>query len=216
MNEDKPKQMATKIRSELEPFLDGIRTKHANFELFKQAYTDFRKKDLRAQRVCDFIMKDFSKISKFQAKEEIHSLFAYLGVIESLGNNIVDMIVMLLVANGRDFHIECQHTTPRIKHVVSIKDLERERVPLTTKLNFLKDNGILELTSIIDSKLRNAIAHLKFDVKENSIYIKGKPASKIIGINLRKMIKGYLVTHVELALLAEDKGLTKKERIGLV
>lgn len=209
-------ELIEKIRSELEPFLDGIRTEHADVELFKQAYSDFITRYKRARRLLDIIIPDFEHL-KILVKEDarlrdIYWLFLYLGLVESLGNCVVDMIVMLLVANGRDFHIECAHATPRIRHAGSINDLEKERVPLTTKLNFLRDNGISTLASIVDSKLRNAIAHLKFDVKEDKIFIKGKPAFEVTYSSVEKLAGALMITEKWLRLLALKKGVFSKTR----
>ena len=197
---------------ELEPFLDNIRTGRANFELFKQAYRSFRPTYERAKKIWEFISRDANTVTKFKAKEEIHTLFGYLGIIESLGNALINMIVMLLIANGRDFHIESSHTTPRIKHVYAIEDLERERVPLTTKLNFLRDNGILTLTSIIDSRLRNDIAHLRFDIKENEVFIRGKASRDIVLTHVIMLEHALKIAENSLMQLAEAKGLTPERR----
>ena len=132
-------------------------------------------------------------------------LFTYMGLVESIGNTLVNIVVMVLVANGRDFHIECRYATPRIKHAISIKELEDERVPLTTKLNFLRDNGIKKLTAIIDSELRNEIAHLRFDFRKNRVVIKGKPASEIASAGTVRLIYGCMITLIS---IAEAVGIT--------
>lgn len=206
------KQIEKKIKSELEPFLNGIRTERADFELFRRAYLGFMTRYARGWRVYNYIMQDIDESSKFGVTEEIRWLFVYLGIIESLGNAIVDMVIMLLVANGKDFHIECRYTTPRIRHAVSIRDLEKERVPLTTKLNSLKDNGILGLSSTIDSNLRNSIAHLKFDVDENEIHIGGKPAWPIISVNLRKLARAIATTRDLLSQLFKEMVNAKEKQ----
>lgn len=198
------------IGSELQPFLDGMRTTGAssrNFKLFKEAYLYFLKKCERQTGILDTIMQ-VRGVPILDIEDEVYMLFVYLGMIESLGNNIVDIISMLLVANGRDFHIECQHTTPRIKHAISIQDLEKERVSLTTKLNFLKENDISRLTSIVDSRLRNDIAHLKLDVKEGEIYIRGKPAKDMVSKSLLELMLGISVTSTLLEELAKERGIS--------
>jgi len=211
IEENELKQIENKIKSELMPFLDGVRTKRASFELFRQEYSVFIPRLLRGMEIFHFIMQDFGETT-IQAKEEIHWLFVYLGLVESLGNSIVDMIVILLVANGRDLHIESLRRVPRIRHVTSIKDLEDERVSLGIKLRFLDDNGIKKLASIIDSKLRNTIAHLNFDVKEDEIYIRGKPTKQVIGISLRKLMWALKTATGLIMNLATDKGITSKKK----
>jgi len=202
-----------KIKSELEPFLNSLRamdTSSRNFKLFKQAYSYFENKHKRAGKIVHTIFQA-ERISSRKVKDVVYMLFIYLGVIESIGNSIVNILVMLLIANGMDFHIERAHDFPRIKHAASIRELEKERVPLTTKLNFLKYNGITELTSIIDSKLRNTIAHLKFDLKENDIYIRGKPAFVIAFLSAMRLNRAIVTTEMLLKQLAEETGLTAKD-----
>jgi hypothetical protein len=196
-----------KIDLELEPFLDGIRTGQANFELFKRAYLYFDKRMGRAVRIASSLTVESEKV-----KSDLFYVFIYLGIVESLGNSVVDLVVLLLVANGRDFHIECQHTTPKIKHALSIEDLEAERVPLTTKLNFIRDNDLSFLSSLIDTKLRNIVAHLEFEVKEGNVYVKGKKGwhhltRKDLDDLLSKMVRGIIETATLIDSLMKEKGV---------
>lgn len=205
-------EVKTKVSSELQPFLDGIYMTGAmsrNFKVFKESYLEFQNRYESKRRILDSILQ-VENISISETKDKVYMLFVYLGTIEGIGNSVADILVMLLVANAIDFHIECQHRTPRIKHVSSLKDLEEERVPLTTKLNFLRDNGISELTRIIDSELRNAIAHLKFDLKENEIYVKGKPAAEIVTLGLTDLLFGTGAAVELLDQLAKAKGIVPK------
>jgi hypothetical protein len=203
-------EIERKIKSELEPFLDGIRTKRANYELFKQAYNDFRKRFKHAEKIAEFIGKEVAETAKsrhVRSRFEIDALLLYLGYVESLGNCIVDIVTMLLVANGRDFHIECMHPPlPRIRHAVSMRDLEIERVSLTAKLNFLEGNGITKLASVINSRLRNDIAHLKFTVEKDQVYIRGQPALNVVMSNFGTMIEAINITDNLLTQLATEKG----------
>jgi hypothetical protein len=121
------------------------------------------------QKKVWFILKGALTETKKEdsVSSQILDLFLYLGLVESLGNCYVDLLVMLLITNGRDFHIESRYSTPRIKHVISIDDLEKEKVPLTMKLNFLKDNGLENFADVVDSKLRNDITHLNFEIRKD-------------------------------------------------
>ena len=202
MSERELKQIDKKVASELGPFLDRTRMKRANYQLFREACLDFAERIDRAAEVVLWLNKEYPKITS-----QIYQTFIYLGVVESLGNTIVDLVVMLLVANGRDFHIECQHTTPRIKHATAIRDLEKERVPLTTKLNFLRDNGLKTFSSLVDSNLRNIIAHLKFDIKDGRVFIKGKPVPKLLNDSTVKTIEALMTAERSIRGLAEAKGI---------
>lgn len=184
-------RIAKRITAELKPLLESMKTMDKDsesFKLFRLALSEFGKKIDRVRPLMDIILDGLEEISKLGSKGDLYTLFAYFGIIESWGNALSDFVVMLLVANGRDFHIECRHTTPRIKHAHSIKDLERERVPLTTKLNFMKENGVSQLASIIDNKFRNDFAHMKFSVKEGKIFMRKKRARVAANISAQKLL----------------------------
>jgi len=210
MSQKEPIQIDRKIESELKPFLESVRRmnrKSENFKLFKQAIRDFSPRYGRSWKISDFIERDMEWYTKYSAKEEIQTLFAYLGLVESLGNIFVDLLVMLIVANGIDFHIESMYETPRIRHANSIEDLERNRVSLRTKLNFLRDNGITEFAKYVDSELRNDIAHLNFDVKEDQIYIRGRPSIEIASISYKELLNALKTVDILIRRLAKDRDL---------
>lgn len=174
------------VKNEVTPFLDGIRILGAmskEFQTFKKNYLEFTDKYKEKQKIISrFIDRNGERFKIPISEKEIDLLFMYLGLIESVGNTLVDIIIMLIVANGIDFHIECRNR--RIKHTTSIKDLEKERVPLSYKMEFLEDNGIKTLTSIIDSHIRNQIAHLSFTIKQDKIYVKNKKNKEKLAIPL--------------------------------
>jgi hypothetical protein len=116
---------------------------------------------------------------------------------------------MVFVAKGRDFHIESEHETPRVKHAYSMEELEKGRVSLTTKLNFIEENGIKEFPSIIKTTLRNDIAHFKFQIKDNTLYIRDKPALPQVIIGAIGVLKA--VTAIEDLLNNCLKGWIKSE-----
>lgn len=205
-------QIEKEIKSQLQPFLDGIRTKPEAYKLFRKAYMHYRKKLDKSRGIFYAIVpqRKIQKPSKMSVKDVAHLMFVYLGLIESLGNCIVEMACMLLIANGRDFHIQRRFGIPRIKHVDSIKDFEKEKVPLGMKLAFLEGNNVTELASVIDTEIRNSVAHLDFDIRKESIYIKGKPAVDLLWNEMKKLDKVIKTTGVLLNKLAEDKGIAEK------
>ena len=205
MSEKELKLLIQKVLSELKPFVDRVRTREADVQLFKQAYLDHMKMTRRSSIIAEFITREREEPTKRPSvRDVIYEIFCYLGLVESLGNSCVNIITMLLIANSRDFHIERMYGTPRIKHVVSLRDLEEERVPLTIKLNFLTQKGIRHFTEVIDTELRNAIAHLRFDVKEDKILWKGKQMHEVVITNSRKLLVVVLTVWTLLRELAED------------
>ena len=210
-------RIKTVIETELDPFITKIYEMGAEserFRLFKEAYQYFNSKYQNKRHLFASILDAASEISVEKIKDQLHLLFVYLGTIESIANTVVDMLVMLLVVNGRDLHIECKgFRTPRIRHVVSIKeDLEKERIALGMKISFLRENGIKEFTSIIDTKLRNRIAHLDFEIKDDNVLIKGKPAVIDAIFGLKKLLVAISTTTGMLYDAATERGIIPKEK----
>jgi len=197
------------VKSELSPFFDRIRTlEKKDIAYFNEAYLDFKQRDKRASDIISFILR--GGLEKFGTNmplnDQIVDLFFYLGLVESLGNCYVDILVMLLVTNGRDFHLESRFSTPRIKHLVSIKELEREKVPLKAKLNFLEDNGIKCFTSVIDTQLRNDIAHLNFELKDDQVRLRNKPVTDVVTLCFDRFMLATRTIYELLYELAVDFG----------
>jgi len=181
------KERIEKMKAEIRPFIQGVLDRKA--ALSELDYLIFELNWGAMKQMFTVIMGWPESIIDTIAEHKgiAAELFAYLGAVETLGNTIVDIIVMVVIANGRDFHIECEYSTPRVRHVQDISDLRR--VPLTTKLNFLRDNGIKMLPSMIDSKLRNDIAHLnfKFDPDTNEVFIRNRSAKEVLGEGLKEL-----------------------------
>jgi hypothetical protein len=81
-----------------------------------------------------------------------------------------------------------------------------ERAPLATKLNFIEDCGITIFKSIIDTRLRNDIAHMNFDIDGDMVYIRGKPAIDMIVNSVNKMWTAF---DVQTSLMKEAKSSLK-------
>jgi hypothetical protein len=179
-----------KLKSELKPFLDGLEGIDVDSRahgLYRAAYLDFKERHERTSEIRSYAMQGlFSKTHA--VKDSIQLMFSYLGLVESLGTALVDILIILLVANGIDFHVERSSRFPRIKHALMMKDLEDEYTPLKTKLNFLKENGIVTLPAIIDTETRNSIAHMNFEVKGNQVLTKGKPIEEKLLESERKLL----------------------------
>lgn len=202
--------MDKKIESELNPYLDSLRNmdkKTRRFKIFEKAVKDSSKKYGDAWKAYDFITRDIEWYTEYDAKEEVQTLFAYLVLVEGLGNAFTDLLVLLLAANGIDFHLESIHDAPHIRHAFSIRDLEKARVPLSAKLNFLRDNGIVEFAKKIDNKLRNDIAHLNFDIEDNQIHIRRTPAFEVVTKRHQELLDALKTVDILIRRLAKEKDL---------
>lgn len=198
MSKEELERIKKEFASQLKPLLDSVVHKVRNpqeSKIFRQNLLEIQ---VRAQKVrqiygymaqhLDVLDVELATVAEPSVKYFFYIAFYYLGVAEITGNFLADFVILHLIANGHDFHIECAHKTPRIKHVIYLKDLEEERVPLATKLNFIGDCGITIFKSIFDTKLRNDIAHMNFEIKGDIVYIRGKPAIDMINRSLSKML----------------------------
>jgi hypothetical protein len=178
---DEIKQSA---KSQIEGLLDNIQVMAAmskEFQLFKRNYEYFNKQYEEKEKMFSYLF--FTRAPETESDKAIsfgekgqQLLFSYLGAIESIGDSLVNILVMLVIASGEDFHIESRHKTPTIRHVKKIQELERQLIPLSTKISFLLMNNVRFIKRVVDTSLRNRIAHLNFKIDHDVIYIKHKPA----------------------------------------
>ena len=195
------------------PLLDNLRTKKADYELFKKSYKHFQREFNHALKYAT-LFANYSGLPPNVSpslKDTVYALFSHVVLVESLGNHLLNMIVMLLVANGRDFHI---HKGPRIEHLNRIEELDK--IPLGRKVFFLKDNNIKELTRLVNTTLRNRISHLKFELKEDNIYIDRKPAYEIATTSSNRLVFAVRHTRNLLDTIAKSKGLLPNDFEGFV
>jgi hypothetical protein len=111
-------------------------------------------KDMKAQEALNVLPSKSKSLTK---------LFAYLGLVESLGVTLMDMALILLIANRKEMHMRGKGGG--IRHVSTLKELRR--LDLVYKLEFLVANKLGFVAGVVSRNLRNDIAHLKFAIDEN-------------------------------------------------
>lgn len=200
----KSQEFQKKIADEMKPFLDKIiKSPKTDISLVKETLEKSFVINRKRHELMEAIFEaNTSRDEEATLTQQIHELFTYLGFVESLASYYVDILVMLLVASGRDFHIESMHDTPRINHAMSIEDLENSYTPLKTKLNFLKNNGLKLFVSTIDTSLRNDIAHFKFHLENGKILLRKKPVHEAIRHSKWKIVNCINRTTSSLYFLA--------------
>ena len=201
------------IQNELKPFLDKIiKSPKTDISLVKDTLEKSFVKNIKMHELMETIFQaNTSSDENATLTQQIHELFIYLGLVESLANYYVNILVMLVVASGRDFHIESMRDTPRINHAMCIEDLEKSYTPLKTKLNFLRTNGLKLFVSTIDSSLRNDIAHFKIRLENGKILLRNKPVHEVISPNKKKIVNCINRTNLLLAFLACELDLVSSE-----
>jgi hypothetical protein len=201
-----------KIASEFEPFYDKIKAlkpTEKNFKIFRKSYFAFVDRWELSHRLLEIGTKGLIEYREEAPDTTVIYMhpFYYLGFVESEGNTITNMIVMILVASGIDFHLIKGKW--RVKHIISFKELEKERIPLNTKLNFLREHGMKEFSNAVDNELRNLIAHMNFQVEGNEIYVRGKPIDTVVAKGYGNLLWALLCMEKFIYQLAEETGLAK-------
>ena len=155
-----------RMKSELEPYLDEMLfltgKMDAKYQGFKEQMAKWREKYsdtlLIWETVSSLEYADWEK-RRWNFSPLSH-MFLYLGVVESIGSDVVNFMMLLLIACGKDFHVERSHESPRVVHAETMEDLESPEVSLGSKITFLERNKLEVSSSLIDRTLRNKIAHL--------------------------------------------------------
>ena len=160
----------SKIDNELEPLLTNLLQvmgkTSAGYQIMKKNASEFKKRMGKAADLVEIIIKTEEEMSKF-SESKVNSLikmFQYLGYVESFGTTLIDILVLLLIVNGHQLHIERFRGWPRILHVSSFKELKHAN--LASKLGFLEMNGLENVTKLINRDLRNDVAHLNFSIDD--------------------------------------------------
>jgi len=187
------------FHSELNPLINRIKEMDEtseNSQLLRNAYFSFQEKFDKAMKIYKAIEKQPLISPNF------YLLYIFLGAVESVGNIVVNVLILLVVANGNIFKDKNK------KKYTKMEDFENKKVyvSLGEKLDFLKRHKITVINSGIDTELRNSIAHLNFEVKENEIFIRGKPAVNEVFIGMTKLMDVILTVSASLNMLAIQKG----------
>jgi len=115
-----------------------------------------------AERISVILRKMKGEIAYPNEKvKSMSKMLAYLGLVESLGSTLMDITLLLLIANGLDVH------TRRgvLRHVTKLDQLKD--VDTRVKLRILKTEGFKIFGKLFKVEYRNIVAHLKFTIGEN-------------------------------------------------
>jgi hypothetical protein len=95
--------------------------------------------------------------------KSIGKMLSFKGLVESLGNKLADIVLILFIINGKAVHARI----PYVRHVNSF--FETTQLDLDYKLVLLKEENVNVISKILNLDLRKAIADLNFSVDENGI-----------------------------------------------
>jgi hypothetical protein len=89
--------------------------------------------------------------------------------------------------------------------------LQERRTSLATKLGFLNENGLKEVASVIDSKLRKEFAPFRFDIIDDEICIEGRKAVPLVADSIFKLLILFGIVHKCLDKLDREKGMNRRK-----
>jgi hypothetical protein len=115
-----------------------------------------------AERISNILRRMKGEVAYPDNKvKSMSKMLAYLGLVESLGSTLMDIALLLLIANGLDVHAR----RGTLRHVTKLDELKN--VETGDKLQILKTEGLEIFRKIFNAELRNIVAHLKFTIGEN-------------------------------------------------
>ena len=163
-----------KMKSALSPLIKNLEDESSAAYLFVKRNCETVGASLdHAIEATHLLVDMIESISPETTSPRIISLLAlhcYLATVESAATTLIDTVLLLLIVEGHDLHIERRF----VRHVSCFEDLAK--VELWTKLEFLEEHDLKPLSRIFDRKLRNKIAHLDFTIETDGTIKTGKGA----------------------------------------
>jgi len=151
----------------LAPLIEAIRNSDTAKDFLKSADVDiFQNRFEKSGRR----MKKFKEDSKTSGTDEttiLRKAFLYLALFETSTTNLIDLVLMIFIANGHDFYVYRSR-----KYAKKLDDLDD--CFISEKLDFLNHHGLVIFSEHINKKLRNKIAHLDFDVEADGKILIGQ------------------------------------------
>ena len=171
---------------------------YPEFVIFNEMCNSFKERWKEALNVSEILrgLKTEIRYPSLRYKS-MSKMLAYLGLVESLGASLVDAVLILFISNGKDVHTR----GPMTRHVTKVKELEK--IDLSYKLNFLKNEGLELFNKLINRDVRNTIAHLNFTVQNDGEIRKSDNSP----IHIDEVISSFWESVDVLKLVFEEIGL---------
>lgn len=209
------KQIVEKVRKELQPLSTVVLDSSLQYEGFEKDIERIGYKIKLATNLVEIETLLLEAVGRTigDEKEELKEklrlnafslAMSYLCSVELVAGTIIDFSIMLLVSKGYSLHLEPDYDHRYTRHVRSLDDIESPTLPLSVKLDFLHSNGLTFYSKWINRPLRNAIAHLNFDIDDSGNFFilkKGRSKKKVDLIRIFDHFKDYF--YATAALLVE-------------
>lgn len=185
-----PKNVIDIVEKQLKPVFSGFKPESYQYKLYSDAYTRIKETKSRTSNWLK-LQLEFTKSvtdgfnarkiqgNNLQAQLNLFRANYYLTQIEVIATPQIDKTILMLIGNGRDFHIEPDYDHRFIRHAICLEDLWSPSLSLSMKLDFLESNGLIFFSKYVDRPLRNKIAHLDFEIDSNGNF---KAGGKVINL----------------------------------
>jgi hypothetical protein len=108
------------------------------------------------------------EVKQNRINETVIDAVFYLFSVEVSATLLINFFTILMHAKGIDPNIPVMSYGKEIRrHATSLEDLESTYIPLTSKLEYLKYCKFPYFENYIDTNLRNKIAHMDFEIRDN-------------------------------------------------
>ncbi len=157
-------KFALSLKKWIFPLLENAHIKYGS--LFDRIYLEQKEGiELRQENSAKLLMLLRRINPNLLVPEEVKTLsihLEFLPLVEGFYSGQIDYLILLLIANGQEFK-------PYKKRKPIFKLQEIEKIDLSIKMKFLKNNGFSDL-AINEKKfreLRNSIAHMSYRIQPN-------------------------------------------------
>jgi len=157
------------VKKQLEPIFAKFYKTSESYRIYKVSVNLLLKKLDRINAIQKSLIEWDNLVNEkaFPIKYvRLMDTFTYLLQVEMFGNHFVNLTLLLMVGKGDFLHLNPDYKHRYVRHAKSLKDIESPTLTLSTKLDFLKANGINFFDKWINRRLRNKIAHGDFFIDE--------------------------------------------------
>ena len=138
------------------------------YEIFKRNRPEMFKRWTDATMISETLKDMKTPAEVFERlpppkSDSMNKMLVFLGLTESLGNTIADMVLMLLIVNGQEIHTRGMP----FRHIKRFEDLTD--LDMSSKTKILDDEELYIFKDILNTNIRNIVAHLKFRIDEKGV-----------------------------------------------
>ncbi|MGA3111582.1 MAG: hypothetical protein ABSE15_06055 [Candidatus Bathyarchaeia archaeon] len=149
------------LLTSLKPLVEALKTSpYAATVLQSNTYGLMERSEKMKNRAL--LLKENVDKSRSTETTTLRKAFSYLGLFEASVTTLMDLLLMIFIANHHDFYVFQNKA-----YAKNIDDLNDSS--LGEKLVFFNHHGLSLLAQNINKNLRNKVAHMDFDVQPDGM-----------------------------------------------